>query len=224
MRQITLAHPQNKLEKELIKLFHSTNLPLHTNKTGNKEFTNYQRISVIVLFYRSKKSLRDFVDELNETKWISWLGLRKSIKKSTLHDWLKKFSLKKIREFCKSLLPKNIEIASIDSTGIDAWQRSRHYEKRCEEFKKKKLPPMNYAKTSLFIDVKTQIILDWDLEIFKVLEIRAMILNPYMKLLVKMELSFMLQLERCINEHLVINHQKDFIDDNVRKILQKIKA
>ncbi len=141
MRQITLAHPRNKLEEQLIKLFHSSNLPLHFNKTGNKEFTNYQRISVIVLFYRSKKFLRDFADELNETKWISWLGLKKSIKKSTLHDWLKKFSLKKIRGFCKLLLPKNPKITSIDSTGIDAWQRSRHYEKRCAEFEEKKLPP-----------------------------------------------------------------------------------
>ena len=31
-----LAHPQNSLEKELIKLFHYSNLPLHFNKTGNK--------------------------------------------------------------------------------------------------------------------------------------------------------------------------------------------
>ena len=63
----------NKLEEQLIKVFHRSNLPLHSNKTGNKEFTNYQRISVIVLYFRSKKSLRDFTDEFNETKWISWL-------------------------------------------------------------------------------------------------------------------------------------------------------
>ena len=162
MRQITLAHPQNKLEKQLIKIFHSSGLPLHFNKTGNKEFTNYQRISIIILFRRSGKSLRQFIDEeLSESKWISWLGLKKIPQKSTLHDWLKMFSMKTIRQLCKLLIPKKVKLTAIDSTGIDAWQRSRHYEKRCNELNK--LPPMAYAKTSLFIDVESKIILDWDL-------------------------------------------------------------
>ena len=161
MRQMILAPPQNKLEKEFIKLFHSSNLPLHFNKKGNKQFTNYQRMSVIVLFRRSKKSIRDFLDELSESKWISWLGLKKIPKKSTLHDWLKMFSMKTIRQLFKLLIPKKVKLTAIDSTGIDSFRRSKHYEKRCNEFKK--LPPMTYAKTSLFVDVETKIILDWDL-------------------------------------------------------------
>ena len=164
MRQITLAHPQNELEKQLVKIFHSSNLPLHFNKTGNKEFTNYQRISIIILFRRSGKSLRNFIDEnLSESKWISWLGLKKIPKKSTLHDWLKLFSMKIIRQLLKLLIPKNVKLTAIDSTGIDSFRRSKHYEKRCVEFKEKKLPPMIYAKTSLFVDVESKIVLDWDL-------------------------------------------------------------
>lgn len=163
-QQIILPKYNNKLEEQLIKLFHESDLPLHFNHKGNKQFTNYQRISIIILLYRSKKSIRQFIDEdLSESKWISYLGLKKIPMKSTLHDWLKIFNMKIIRKICKVLLPKKIELTSIDSTGIDAWQRSRHYEKRCEKFKKKKIRPMNFAKTSLFIDVKTQIILDWDL-------------------------------------------------------------
>ena len=161
MRQITLAHPRNKLEKELIKLFHSSNLPLHFNKTGNKEFTNYQRVSIIILFRRSGKSLRQFIDDnLSESRWISWLGLKKIPKKSTLHDWLKIFNMKIIRKICKVLLPKEIKLTAIDSTGIDSWRRSKHYEKRVGEIH---LPHMPYAKTSLFVDVETKIVLDWDL-------------------------------------------------------------
>ena len=165
LQQIILPKFNSKLEEQLVKLFHELNLPLHFNKTGNKEFTNYQRVSIIILFFKSKKSLRDFVDEINETRWTSWLGLKKEIKKSTLHDWLKLFDLQIIRKICKILSPKKIELTSIDATGIDAWQRSRHYEKRSEEIKK--LPPMNYAKATLFIDVKTQIILDFDLVMSK---------------------------------------------------------
>jgi len=69
--------------------------------------------------------------------------------------------MKIIRKIGKVLLPKKIELTSIDGTGFDSWQRSRHYEKRAEEIKP--LPPMPYAKADLFIDVKTQIILDFSL-------------------------------------------------------------
>lgn len=157
MRQMMLAHPQNKLEKQLINLFHSSDLPLHFNKTGNKEFTNYQRISIIILFERSKKSLRDFVEELSELKWVSWLGLKKIPKKSTLHDWLKMFDMKVIRKIGKVLLQNKINLTAIDGTGFDSWQRSRHYEKRINEYN------MPYAKVDLFIDVKQRKIIDFNL-------------------------------------------------------------
>ena len=161
LQQIILPKYNNKLEEELLNLFHSSELPLHFNKTGNKEFTNYQRSSILILFQRSKKSIRQFLDEFKESKWVSWLGLKKIPKKSTLHDWLKLFSMKIIRKICKVLLPKEIKLTSIDGTGFDSWQRSRHYEKRALEIGD--LPHMPYAKADLFIDVKTQIILDFSL-------------------------------------------------------------
>ena len=111
LQQIIQSNFNNKLEKQLIKTFHSSNLPLHFNWKGNKKFTNYQRISIIILYFRSKKSLRDFVDEdLPESKWISYLGLKKIPRKSTLHDWLKLFDLKLIRKIHQKVLPKNIKI------------------------------------------------------------------------------------------------------------------
>src|SRR3989344_3554763 len=103
LQQIILPKYNNKIEEQLIKLFHESGLPLHFNKTGNKEFTNYQRVSIIILFYKSKKSLRDFIEEFKETKWISWLGLKKIPKKSTLHDWLKIFNMKIVRKICRVL-------------------------------------------------------------------------------------------------------------------------
>jgi hypothetical protein len=158
--QKILSECNNELQKELINLFHSSNLPLHFNKTGNKEFTNYHRISIIILFRRSKKSLRDFVSEFTESKWISWLGLKKFPKKSTLHDWIKMFKMKTIRQLLKLLQPKETKLTAIDGTGFDSWQRSKHYEKRVGEAH---LPHMPYAKADLFIDVKTKKIIDFSL-------------------------------------------------------------
>ena len=160
LQKIILPRYNSRMEEELVNLFHELDLPLHFNKTGNKEFTNYQRISIIILFYKSGKSLRDFIDELQETKWIHWLQLEKIPGKSTLHDWLKMFNMQLIRKICKLLRPKKIELTSIDGTGFDSWQRSRHYEKRASEIGD--LPHMPYAKVGIFIDVKTQIILDFD--------------------------------------------------------------
>jgi len=159
-QNIILQKYNSQLEEQFIKLFHNSYLPLYFNKTGNKEFTNYQRVSIIILFHRSKKSIRDFIVELSETKWVSWLGLKKIPKKSTLHDWLKLFDMKIIRNISKILIPEKIELTSIDGTGFDSWQRSRHYEKRIEEIGN--LPHMPYAKADIFIDVKTQIILDFN--------------------------------------------------------------
>ena len=64
-QQIILPKFNNELEEQLIKLFHSSGLPLHFNKTGYKDFSNYQRISLIVIFRRENKSIRDFIE---------WLG------------------------------------------------------------------------------------------------------------------------------------------------------
>src|SRR3989344_4657796 len=164
-QNIILPKYNNKLEEQFINIFHSSGLPLYFNKTGNKEFTNYQRVSIIILFQRSKKSIRDFIVEFTESKWISWLGLKKIPKKSTLHDWLKLFDMKIIRNISKMLLPNKIELTSIDGTGFDSWQRSRHYKKKAEEIGS--LPHMPYAKADLFIDVKTQIVLDFNFMTFR---------------------------------------------------------
>lgn len=161
LQNIILPKFNNRLEEEINNLFHSSDLPMHFNKTGNKEYTNYQRIFTIILFHKSGKSLREFIVDFQDTKWISWLGFIKVPKKSTLHDWLKIFDIKCIRKICNLLLPEKVELTAIDGTGFDAWQRSRHYEKRAEEINP--LPKMPYAKAGLFVDVKTQIILDFDL-------------------------------------------------------------
>ena len=159
MRQITLAHPQNSLEKQLLNLFHSANLPLHFNHKGNKQFTNYQRISIIVLFYRSKKSLRDFTDELFESKWISYLGLKKIPMKRTFHDWLNLFDMELIRKLINFSVDKSdLKVTAIDGSGIDTNFKSSYFEKRLNDFGKK--IKNNYHKLDIIVDTygKKQII------------------------------------------------------------------
>ena len=130
-----LAHPRNKLEEQLINIFHSSNLPLHFNKTGYKDFTNYQRISLIVIFRRENKSIRDFLEWLCESKWVSWLDLKYVPTKSTFHEWLGWFNTELIREFINFTvdMPK-VKVAAIDGSGVDTNFKSSYYKKKLKDF------------------------------------------------------------------------------------------
>ncbi len=135
-------------------------LPLHFNHKGPKIFTNYQRVGLIVLFLRSKKSLMEFVETLCESLWPKWLGLREIPGKSTIHDWLKLFELKRVRELNNYLLQKETpDIMAVDATGLDSWQRSRHYENRI------RAEHMPYAKADILIDTDTMLVHDFNLRI-----------------------------------------------------------
>jgi len=153
-----------ELNEQIFKLCHKMELPLHYNHKGPKIYTNYQRIALIILYIRSKKSLIDFLQELCETKWISWLGLKEIPSKSVLNNWTKLFDL----SFIRKLLSFQIEneepsVMAIDATGIDSWRRSRHYEKRITQLGHEEHMP--YAKIDILIDTDTRLIHDWVLRI-----------------------------------------------------------
>lgn len=140
----------NKYHKEIIKLCHSMKLKLHDNSTGNKDFDNYQRVAVIVLYIRSGKSLRRFIEEFSESKWHFYLQLKRIPGKSTLHDWLQSFSVEFIRELISfSLENSNPELVAIDGSGIEAQYKSPHYKKRIN-FKESK---SSWHKLDIICDV-----------------------------------------------------------------------
>ena len=64
---------ETKLHHQIIKVFHASGMKLHDNRLGSKIYTNYQRVSLIVLFILSRKALRDFVFELTESIYIPQL-------------------------------------------------------------------------------------------------------------------------------------------------------
>ena len=157
MKQNTLQHtPVHKVHSEIIKLFHQSGYKLHPNNYGPKIFSSFQRMALVMLFRRSGKALRDFISSLYESRWPSWLDLREIPAKSTLHDWCKRFTLTEIRamleKFTAKQKPKHM---AVDSTGIDSWQRSRHYEKRILA------PNMPYAKLDILVDTDTLLAYDF---------------------------------------------------------------
>lgn len=119
----------NNLHEQILKVCDSMVLPLHFNKTGYKHFNNYQRVAVIILYFHSKKSLKEFLDDFKDSKWQHYLQLPRIPAKTTLHDWLVLFKSKIIIELNNQITSKiNPVLTAIDGTGIDAFHRSKHYE------------------------------------------------------------------------------------------------
>ena len=160
MKQKQLMYtPKHRFLSEIIKLYHEMGLPLHDNDIGPRIFSEFHKFSLVILFRRSKKVLRDFIAELYETKWPTWLNLRQIPSKSVLHNWCKKYTIEFLRELNRTFLKKKSpKLMAIDATGVDAYQRSKHYERRVN------IDPI-FNKLTIFIDVENMLIYDHVLQI-----------------------------------------------------------
>ena len=157
-RQLVLKEiiSKNKLtfEDELNEIILSLNLPKYNNKTGNKQFTTSQKLSCVILYFRSKLGLREFCDYLNnETNWDRKLELKYKITKSSLNRWVKEFDL----DFLKKVLDKtnrnqNPKILGIDGSGLSTKYKSSYYEKRLKDFGV--CPKSPYHKLDIICDLE----------------------------------------------------------------------
>ena len=150
-----------RLHRQILKVFHASNMKMHDNHFGNKVYTNYQRVALIVLFMRSKKALRQFVAELKESKWPRWLGLKELPSKSVFHNWLTKWNVSWLRKILnKTVADQKSSLMAIDATGFDSFNRSRHYEKRLRDFGVNNTK-ISFAKVDLLIDTKNKLVHDF---------------------------------------------------------------
>jgi len=150
--QKQLIPHENSFRQELNKLILSLDLPRYNNKTGNKQFTTAQKLSAVILYFRSQKSLINFCKEFEESQWPKWLEFKYPLRKSTLNDWVKLFDLKLIKKILdETNSGEKPELVGIDGTGIDTHFKSRYYEKRLKEFGRK--PKSNYHKLDIIADM-----------------------------------------------------------------------
>ena len=79
LREVVKKKPR-EFKDELNDMILSLNLPKYSNRTGNKQFTQAQKLTCVVLYFFSKKSLRDFCEEFNTIyMWPRWLNLKYKI-------------------------------------------------------------------------------------------------------------------------------------------------
>lgn len=127
---------EKSFKKELFETLLALDLPEYPNKMGNKQFTTFQRLALVILYFRSKLSLREFCAQINtESLWKRDLKLKYDVRKSTLNDWVKTFDL----DFLKKILDQtnkgdDPKVLGIDGTGIDSMFKSSYYKKRLKDF------------------------------------------------------------------------------------------
>lgn len=145
---------KKSFKKELFQTLLNMNLPEYTNKTGNKQFTTFQKLALVILYFRSKHSLREFCSIINdESLWKRDLKLKYDLKKSTLNDWIKKFDLKFIKELLNETnRGDNPKILGIDGTGISTKFKSSYYQKRLKDFGLN--PKSPYHKLDIISDLE----------------------------------------------------------------------
>ena len=131
MTKTNIKYTIKELQRLVKKVCYSRQISLYHFHYGPKKYTQHQFVALLILFAKSGKSLRDFVQSLYESKWPEWLKLKEIPSKSSIHNHFQRIGLKIIRELnliiCR--LKKVVNYA-IDSTGIDSRHASKHYEKR----------------------------------------------------------------------------------------------
>jgi hypothetical protein len=165
MRKNHFNQYENALHEQLLKLFHSVENRRFVNRLGPKLYCNFQKFALIVLFKRSGKALRKFIKELPESRWLKWLNFVEIPSKTSLHRWIQEYSAQSLREIVQILLKnQKPSLVAIDATGLESWQRSRHYENRLKDFGIRN-PYMPYAKVDFLVDTDTLLIHEHTLSI-----------------------------------------------------------
>ncbi len=153
LREVIKKKPR-EFKDELNDIILGLDLPKYSNKTGNKQFTQSQKLSCVIIYFKSKFSLREFCDSFNsETLWPRILSLKYKLTKSSLNRWISEFSL----DFIKQILNETIkndspEILGIDGTGISSMYKSSYYQKRLKDFGLN--PKSPYHKLDIISDLQ----------------------------------------------------------------------
>jgi len=62
-KQKLLIEPQDKLVKNIYKLFYSLSRNDYNSKFSKRPFNNLQKFFIVFLYYKSGKSIKDFLND-----------------------------------------------------------------------------------------------------------------------------------------------------------------
>lgn len=135
--KIGIQYTVKEIQRLVKKVCFQRQISQYHFKFGPKTYTQHQFVALLILYAKSGMSLRNFVKSLYESKWPEWLNLKEIPSKSSIHAHFQRIGLTIIRNLNLVVTKLNESIHyAIDSTGIDSYQASKHYEKRINRIRK----------------------------------------------------------------------------------------
>ena len=153
LREVVKKKPR-EFKDELNELILNLGLPKYSNKTGNKQFTQVQKLTCVIVYFHSGSPLRKFCDDFNSySLWPRWLNLKYKLNKSSLNRWIQEFSMDFIKQILKETIKYDSpEILGIDGTGLSSKYKSSYYQKRLTDFGLN--PKSPYHKLDIIADMQ----------------------------------------------------------------------
>lgn len=158
MQKEVVTVPNGKNDSEYLKFIDeaielSKRIPKYFSKFSNKIFDNHQKLVLLVLKQKLRKTYRDFVELLKITHIPLYLGL----KRIPNHTTLVKFA-KQVKSMLNLLLNiRTVKNVAVDATGFELDTKSYYYQTKWHSDRRQKAK--NYMKLSLSVDTDKLLIL-----------------------------------------------------------------
>ncbi len=145
----------------LMLILAATGISEYNSKYSNRLYSNWQKIAVLVFITFAKISLNSVKNRLGMySGFVRSIGLKNIPDGSTLCKFqqnIPKETIENMFPFFEYAVSCNCTFI-VDSTSFSNFNRSAHYEFRCDQFGKK-LPKRTFTKASIVIEKDTRLIL-----------------------------------------------------------------
>lgn len=156
------SYDESRLFGEVImSILDMLRIPIYRHAKSNHVYSYRQKIAVLVFMSAEGLTYNSLHRTLGRYQgFLDAIGMTRSVPNgSTMNKFMKSLDkgiLESIFPVFRRYLRKN-SIVAIDATGISNFNRSAHYEKRCDDFGHL-LPKRTFTKLSLSSDVQTRFI------------------------------------------------------------------
>jgi len=136
----------------------------YSSKYSNHVYSDYQKLATLAFMALRRIAYNSLGDVLGMYRgFVEGVGLKSVPHGSTMCKFASRVDKatvsKVINGFCRVLADPSTLV--VDATGLSDFDRSAHYEKRCDELGKS-LPPRSFTKLSLAMDAQTRLVLSAD--------------------------------------------------------------
>lgn len=150
-----------KFGKVALAIFKAVGIPEYSCVFSNHVYSVHQKLAIYAFMARENLSFNSLMDELGKYRgFVESIDLKSIPHGSTICKFMKGMESITLQALFMpfSILIGPDSIVATDATDFSNFQRSAHYERRCDDFGRK-LPHRTFTKLSISADTSTRLIL-----------------------------------------------------------------